>query len=105
MESTTLCESVPGRGYSASFRKSRFFSRPASRASERSSTQAGPLMTSNRSNFERLLVIKGPAWVEERSEAREAGLLKNLDLRKLAEYPLPGTDSQSVVLSIRAKEA
>jgi len=55
--------------------------------------------------FDRLLVIKGPAWVEERAEAREAGLLKQLELRKLAEYPLPGTTSQSVVLSIRRKES
>ncbi len=54
--------------------------------------------------FERLLVIKGPAWLEERKEAREAGLLKHVEMRKLAEYPLPGTDSKSVVLSIRPKE-
>ena len=55
--------------------------------------------------FDLLLVIKGPAWVEEREEAREAGLLKNLHLRKLASYPLSGTSAESVVLSIRAKEA
>ena len=55
-------------------------------------------------NFDRLLVIKGPAWVEERKAARESGLLKHLELRKIAEYPLPGTDSTSVVLSIRPKE-
>ncbi|MBI3839505.1 MAG: 16S rRNA (guanine(527)-N(7))-methyltransferase RsmG [Planctomycetia bacterium] len=54
--------------------------------------------------FERLLVIKGPAWVEERKEAREAGLLKHLEMRKLAEYPLPGSDSKSVVLSFRPKD-
>jgi 16S rRNA (guanine527-N7)-methyltransferase len=54
--------------------------------------------------FARLLVIKGPAWVDERKEARDAGLLKQLEMRKLAEYPLPGTDSMSVVLSIRPKE-
>ncbi|MEX2113039.1 MAG: 16S rRNA (guanine(527)-N(7))-methyltransferase RsmG [Pirellulales bacterium] len=54
-------------------------------------------------SFERLLVIKGPAWVEERTQAREAGLLRNIDLRKLASYPLAGTDSESVVLSLRAK--
>jgi 16S rRNA (guanine527-N7)-methyltransferase len=53
--------------------------------------------------FERLLVIKGPAWVEERSEAREAGLLRKIDLRKLASYPLAGTHSESVVLSLRPK--
>jgi 16S rRNA (guanine527-N7)-methyltransferase len=54
-------------------------------------------------SFNRLLVIKGPAWVAERAEAREAGLLKNIELRKLAEYPLPGTDSHSVVLSLRPR--
>ena len=55
-------------------------------------------------NFDRLLVIKGPAWLEERKEARESGLLKQLELRKIAEYPLPGTESMSVVISIRPKE-
>jgi 16S rRNA (guanine527-N7)-methyltransferase len=54
--------------------------------------------------FNRLLVIKGPAWVEERHEAREAGLLRKLDLRKIAEYPLPGTKSSSVILSVRPKD-
>ncbi len=53
--------------------------------------------------FERLLVIKGPAWIEERSDAREAGLLRKVDLRKLASYPLAGTHSESVVLSLRPK--
>jgi 16S rRNA (guanine527-N7)-methyltransferase len=53
--------------------------------------------------FDRLLVIKGPAWTEEREEAREAGLLKHVELRKLASYPLPGTSSESVVLSLRRK--
>lgn len=55
-------------------------------------------------SFDRVLIIKGPAWVEERSEAREAGLLRKVELRKIAEYPLPGTESQSVVLSLRPKE-
>lgn len=54
--------------------------------------------------FGRLLVIKGPAWVDERRRAVEAGLLRRLHLRKLASYPLPGTDSQSVVLSLQAKQ-
>ncbi len=51
--------------------------------------------------FDRLLVIKGPHWAEERSLAREAGLLKRLQLRKVASYPLPGTESESVILSIK----
>jgi 16S rRNA (guanine527-N7)-methyltransferase len=53
--------------------------------------------------FQRMLVLKGPSWVEERGEARHYGLLKPLALRKLASYSVPGTDSQSVLLQIRAK--
>jgi 16S rRNA (guanine527-N7)-methyltransferase len=54
--------------------------------------------------FNRLLIIKGPAWVEERQAARERGLLKHLELRKLSAYPLPGGESESVVLSVRAPQ-
>jgi 16S rRNA (guanine527-N7)-methyltransferase len=54
-------------------------------------------------SFERLLVVKGPAWVEERHTAREAGTLNGLQLRKLAEWPLPGTHSESVLLEIRPR--
>ena len=53
--------------------------------------------------FDRMLLIKGPSWVEERAEARHHGLLRNLSLRKLASYPLPGTESQSVLLQICPK--
>ena len=52
----------------------------------------------------RLLVLKGPAWVEERGEARHLGLMHDVQLRKLAEYPLPGTENQSALLELRAKE-
>jgi 16S rRNA (guanine527-N7)-methyltransferase len=55
-------------------------------------------------SFDRLLVIKGPAWVEERQEAHQAGLFRKLQLRKVASYPLAGTDSDSVILSIRPKD-
>ena len=34
-------------------------------------------------SFDRLLVLKGPSWVEERGEARHYGLLHDLALRKL----------------------
>jgi 16S rRNA (guanine527-N7)-methyltransferase len=54
--------------------------------------------------FDRLLVLKGPAWVEERGEARHRGLLRNLTLRKLAAYPLPGSDAESVLLQICPKD-
>jgi 16S rRNA (guanine527-N7)-methyltransferase len=52
-------------------------------------------------SFGRLLVIKGPAWVDERHEARQKNLLSGLQLRKLASWPLPGTNSESVLLEIR----
>jgi 16S rRNA (guanine527-N7)-methyltransferase len=50
--------------------------------------------------FDRLLVLKGPAWVEERGEARHFGLMYDLALRKLMSYPLVGTESESVLLQI-----
>ncbi len=53
----------------------------------------------------RLLVIKGPSWVEERGEARHLGLFKDLQLRKAAAYPLAGTNSESVILEIKPKSA
>jgi 16S rRNA (guanine527-N7)-methyltransferase len=55
-------------------------------------------------SFDRLLVLKGPSWVEERGEARHYGLLHDLSLRKLTSYPLPGTESESVLLEIRPRE-
>jgi 16S rRNA (guanine527-N7)-methyltransferase len=55
-------------------------------------------------SFDRLLVLKGPAWIDERGEARHHGLMHDLSLRKLASFPLPGTESESVLLQIRRKE-
>ena len=55
-------------------------------------------------SFKQLLIIQGPAWAEQRKAALHRGLLRNLELRRLASYPLPGTDSQSVVLRIRPKQ-
>ena len=48
----------------------------------------------------RLLLIKGPKWVEERAEARERNSLKRLELRKVASYPLENTYSESVILQL-----
>ena len=55
--------------------------------------------------FGRLLLVKGPAWIEECAAARERRLLHGLRLSKLASYPLPGTESESVVLQIRPADA
>jgi 16S rRNA (guanine527-N7)-methyltransferase len=51
--------------------------------------------------FDRLLLVKGPAWVEERAEARHRGVLHGLDLRKATTYLTPGTGAESTILSIQ----
>jgi 16S rRNA (guanine527-N7)-methyltransferase len=50
--------------------------------------------------FDRLLLIKGPAWLEERSEARHLGLLQGLELRKAVTYRTPQTGAETVILKI-----
>jgi 16S rRNA (guanine527-N7)-methyltransferase len=51
----------------------------------------------------RILLIKGPRWVDERHEARQRGLLRLLELRRVAHYPLAGTESESVILQLWPK--
>jgi 16S rRNA (guanine527-N7)-methyltransferase len=53
----------------------------------------------------RLLLIKGPKWLDERGEARHYGLLNGLDVRKAAEYAMPGSESSSVIIKIWPKGA
>lgn len=55
-------------------------------------------------SFDRLLAVKGPAWIEERQEARERGLLAKLRLSKLETWPVPGASTESVLLEIRPKD-
>lgn len=55
-------------------------------------------------SFDRLLLIKGPQWIDERGEARHHGLLRELELRRVAHYPLAGTESESVILQVRQSE-
>lgn len=56
--------------------------------------------------FDELLLIKGHSWVDERGEARHRGLLKKIDLRKIADYPMPGTPpGESVILRLVPKGA
>ena len=52
-----------------------------------------------------LLAIKGPRWPEEKAEAAELKLLTYVDLEKVAEYPTPGTEWNSVILRLSAKLA
>ncbi len=53
--------------------------------------------------FDRMLLIKGPNWPNERGEARHRGLLKQLELRCVSAYDMPGTESQSVILMLWPK--
>ena len=52
----------------------------------------------------RLLLVKGPGWIDERAAARHLGLFADLALRKVAAYTIPGTDIESVVLEVTPKE-
>lgn len=51
--------------------------------------------------FGRLLVIKGPRWEAEKGEARHRGLVKKVRIRRIAAWPLRGSDNESVLLEIR----
>lgn len=57
-----------------------------------------------RDRFQKMLVIKGPSWVEERHEAKQKRLLISWELRKLEEWPLPGTHNHSVLLELKREE-
>jgi len=49
-------------------------------------------------------MVKGTAWIEERLESRQAGLLRDLELRTLVSYSNSGADSaQSVILRVRQR--
>jgi 16S rRNA (guanine527-N7)-methyltransferase len=51
--------------------------------------------------FDRMLLVKGPRWVEERAAARHVGLLQSLELRKLCTYR--SGDAPSFILQLRRK--
>ena len=55
--------------------------------------------------FDRLLLVKGPRWTEERGEARHKGYLKPLELRRAASYRTPGHDGESVILAVQRQES
>ncbi len=49
-------------------------------------------------NVDRLLLVKGPKWVDERGEARHFGLLNGLHLRRVASYSLGDAEEQEGVI-------
>jgi 16S rRNA (guanine527-N7)-methyltransferase len=54
--------------------------------------------------YGRLLVIKGPRWEEEKGEARHRGFLKKVRIRRLAAWPIPGSDNESVLLEVQPRQ-
>ena len=50
-----------------------------------------------------LYLIKGSRWLDERAEARHKGLMKNINLRKAAEYQTPKTGAENVILQVSAR--
>jgi 16S rRNA (guanine527-N7)-methyltransferase len=54
-------------------------------------------------SLDRMLIIKGPKWVEERAEARHVGVLKGVNLRIAASYPLGDGENEGVILQIWPK--
>ena len=53
--------------------------------------------------FGRLLVVKGPRWEEEKGEARHKGFAKKVMVRRIAAWPIRGSDNESVLLEIRPR--
>ncbi|MBU6221343.1 MAG: class I SAM-dependent methyltransferase [Planctomycetes bacterium] len=53
--------------------------------------------------FGRLLVVKGPRWEEEKGEARHKGFAKKVTVRRIAAWPIRGSDNESVLLEIRPR--
>lgn len=58
-----------------------------------------PLM----SRFDRILVLKGPSWIDERGEARHLGRMKQVSLRKIKSYRIQGIEAEGVLLELRRK--
>ena len=59
------------------------------------------------SSFDRMLLIKGPKWTDERGEARHYNLMTKIALRCVKTYSMPISESESaesVVLQLCLKE-
>ena len=56
-----------------------------------------------RDSYDRLLIIKGPRWELEKQEARHHGLLKAVTARRIASWPIPHSNSESVLLEVKER--
>jgi 16S rRNA (guanine527-N7)-methyltransferase len=54
-------------------------------------------------SYGRMLVVKGPRWEDEKAEARHRGLAKRVLVRRIASWPIRGSDNESVLLEIRQR--
>jgi 16S rRNA (guanine527-N7)-methyltransferase len=54
--------------------------------------------------YSRMLVVKGPRWEEEKGEARHRGFVKKVVIRRIAAWPIPGSDNESVLLEVKRRE-
>ena len=54
-------------------------------------------------SYGRMLLVKGPRWEEEKAEARHRGFVKRVTVRRVAAWPLRGTDNESVLLEVRSR--
>lgn len=55
--------------------------------------------------FGRMLVVKGPRWEEEKTEAVFRGLVRKVTVRRIASWPIPGSDNESVLLEIAKRSS
>jgi 16S rRNA (guanine527-N7)-methyltransferase len=53
--------------------------------------------------YGRMLVVKGPRWEEEKAEARHRGLVRRVLVRRIAAWPIRGSDNESVLLEVKAR--
>ncbi|MFM9195487.1 MAG: 16S rRNA (guanine(527)-N(7))-methyltransferase RsmG, partial [Planctomycetia bacterium] len=55
-------------------------------------------------HYGRMLVVKGPRWEEEKGEARHRGFVKKVSVRRIAAWPIRGSDNESVLLEVKRRE-
>ena len=54
--------------------------------------------------YGRMLIVKGPRWEEEKGEARHHGFVKKVWVRRIAAWPIRGSDNESVLLEVKRRE-
>jgi 16S rRNA (guanine527-N7)-methyltransferase len=55
-------------------------------------------------SYGRMLVVKGPRWEEERDDARLRGPTRKVTIRRIASWPIRGSDNESVLLEVRRRD-